>query len=113
MRLPGILDQQKYFDGLVDAADCTESSDRLACLRAVPFAKLMAAINLSPNLFSYQGLDLAWGPMVDGKVFESDPLELLESGKYAKVFYTEYFTSKATFVSQIPFIAGDVEDEGT
>jgi len=92
MRLPGILDQQKYFDGLVDATDCTGASDRLACLRAVPYAKLMAAINLSPNMFSYQSLNLAWEPMVDGKLFQSNPLALLQSGKYAKVLHIGFFS---------------------
>ena len=54
----------------------------------------MAAIDRSPNFFSYQGLDLAWGPMVDGKLFQNDPLELLESGKYAKVFFIVKFSPK-------------------
>ena len=91
--MPDILDQQKYFDGLVDATDCAGASDRLACLRAVPYAKLMAAIDLSPNQFSYQGLQLAWEPMVDGKLFRSNPLKLLQSGKYAKaLLHTGFLT---------------------
>jgi len=91
-RLPDVLDQQKYFDGLVNATKCTGASDRLACLRAVPYAQLMAAVNLSPNFLSYQGLNTVWGPMVDGKLFRSNPLKLLQSGKYAKVLPTGFFT---------------------
>ena len=54
MSLPDILDQQKYFGDLVDTTNCTRASDRLACLRAVPYAQLMAALT-PPGLFSYQG----------------------------------------------------------
>jgi len=92
-RLPDILDQQKYFDGLVSATSCTGASDRLACLRAVPYAQLMAAIDLSPGMFSYQGT-LAWEPMVDGKLFHSNPLALLQNGKYAKVLHNVFFWPK-------------------
>jgi len=82
------LDQQKYFDGLVGATNCTGASDRLACLRAVPYAQLRAAIDLASNMFSYQGTP--WWPVVDGKLFQSDPLALLQSGKYAKVLHPEF-----------------------
>ena len=111
MSLPDILDQQKYFDGLVDTTNCTGASDRLACLRAVPYAQLMAALK-PPDLFSYQG-NLSWQPMVDGKLFQSNPLALVQSGKYAKVLHTEFFCLKASHFSQVPFIAGACEDEGT
>jgi len=67
-RLPDVLDQQKYFDGLVDETNCREASDRLACLRAIPYAQFKAAIDLSPNFLAAQG-NLAWEPMVDGKLF--------------------------------------------
>jgi len=90
MHLPNILDQQKDFDGLVGATNCTGASDLLACLRAVPYAQLMAAIG-PPGLFSYRG-NPSWQPMVDGKLFQSNPLTLVQSGKYAKVLHTGYFT---------------------
>ena len=86
-RLPHVLNQQKYFDGLVEATNCTKAKDRLRCLRAAPYAKLMAAINRSPHFLSYDGLN-TWGPMIDGKVIKSSPLKLLQSGKYAKVLHT-------------------------
>ena len=92
-RLPHILDQQKYFDGLVKATNCTRAKDRLGCLRAAPYAQLMAAINLSPHFLSYDGLN-TWGPMIDGKVIRSNPLKLLQSGKYAKVLHTGCFLPK-------------------
>ncbi|CAA7262326.1 unnamed protein product [Cyclocybe aegerita] len=97
IRLPGILRQQKYFDSLVADTNCTASTDRLKCLRDAPFDQLMAAINRTPNFLSYESLNLAWQPMVDGKLIVRDPLVSLQQGKYAK----------------IPFISGENEDEGT
>jgi len=78
------LDQQKGFDALVSATNCTRASDRLACLRAVPYAQLKAALDLFPGLLSSSG-KVPWWPMVDGKLIQSDPLALIQSGKYAKV----------------------------
>ena len=98
------MDQQKYFDGLVSGTNCTGASDQLACLRAVPYTQLMAASDHFPSV---------WWPMVDGKLFQSNPLALVQSGKYAKVLHTDIFYLKASYVSQVPFIAGACEDEGT
>jgi acetylcholinesterase len=107
------LDGQGLFDGLVSATNCTGASDRLACLRAVPYADLMTAINHFPLSVGSQDLVLAF-PMVDGKLLQSNPLELVQSGKYAKVLHTELFIYfKTSSVSQVPFIAGTCEDEGT
>ncbi|CAA7262327.1 unnamed protein product [Cyclocybe aegerita] len=68
IRLPGILRQQKFFDSLVADTNCTASSDKLKCLRDAPFDQLVAAINRTPSIFSYESMNLAWQPMVDGKV---------------------------------------------
>jgi len=91
MRLPDILNQQRDFDRIVGATNCTGASDRLACLRAVPYAQFMAAIELPSDLFSAE-LNVSFPPMVDGKLLQGDPLALLQSGKYAKVFHTVCFT---------------------
>jgi len=45
---------QKYYDALVEYTGCSYANDTLACLRDVPYPKLKAAINKSPDLFSYQ-----------------------------------------------------------
>ncbi|CAA7262256.1 unnamed protein product [Cyclocybe aegerita] len=95
--LPNIISQQQYFDSLVADTNCTTSVDRLKCLRDAPFDTLMAAINNTPDLFSYQSIRLAWQPMVDGDLIVRDPQISVKSGKFAK----------------IPLIAGCVEDEGT
>ncbi|KAJ3492610.1 hypothetical protein NLJ89_g11195 [Agrocybe chaxingu] len=100
IRLPGILRQQKYFDSLVADTNCTASTDRLKCLRDAPFDQLMAAVNRTPTFLSYESLNLAWQPMVDGKVIVRDPLVSLQQGTYAKTLqhrtnaeYLEYMKS--------------------
>ncbi len=45
---------QKYYDALVEDTGCSYANDTLACLQDVPYPKLKAAINKSPDLFSYQ-----------------------------------------------------------
>ena len=72
----------------------------------------MEALNLPSDLFSQQ-LNVSFLPMVDGKLIQSDPLTLLQSGKYARVFYTVFLYLKSSSVPQVPVIAGVCEDEGT
>ncbi|KAF8154264.1 sterol esterase [Crassisporium funariophilum] len=96
--LPDITEQQKYFDQLVGGTNCSSAADALTCLRDAPFDKLMAAMNEIPSFLSFQTLDLAWVPMVDGDLIVRDPLASLLSHRFAKV---------------IPFVTGDCEDEGT
>lgn len=45
---------QPYYDALVSQTGCSTSSDTLQCLRQVPFSKLKAAVDKSPNIFSPQ-----------------------------------------------------------
>jgi carboxylesterase type B len=88
---------QKYYDALVQETGCSSSTDTLDCLRGVPFDQLSSAIETSPGLFSYQSLNLAWLPRVDGKFLTDMPMKLVESGN----------------VANIPIVNGDVDDEGT
>ncbi|GLB38555.1 putative type-B carboxylesterase lipase family protein [Lyophyllum shimeji] len=88
---------QKYYDALVSQTGCAGASDTLACLRTVPYATLKAAMNKSPNIFSYQSLSLAWVPRADGTFLTDNPQRLVQQGK----------------VANIPFITGDCDDEGT
>jgi acetylcholinesterase len=85
MRLPDVLDQQVYFDGLVTATNCTDAPDRFQCLRQAPFSALQSAVDASPGLFSYQSMRLAWTPMVDGTLIPRNPMQLVESRKIARV----------------------------
>ncbi|KAF9530016.1 sterol esterase [Crepidotus variabilis] len=95
--LPKIESRQQWFDSLVDATKCSGSSDLLECLRRIPYEQLLAAINQTPNIFSYNSVNPVWTPMVDGRLISRDPWVSLKQGKYAKV----------------PFITGVDEDEGT
>ncbi|KAI0322091.1 carotenoid ester lipase precursor [Amylostereum chailletii] len=88
---------QKYYDAIVSETGCSGSSDTLQCLREVPYDTLKNAADNSPSLFSYQSLNLAWLPRVDGVFVTAPPQELVSQGK----------------VANIPFITGDCDDEGT
>ena len=87
---------QPTFDFVTKTVGCT-TGDKLACLRKVPYAALTNAIALTPGLFAYQSLNLAWLPRVDGDFFEENPQVLVQKGKYSK----------------IPIINGNCDDEGT
>jgi len=52
--LGDITHGQKYFNALVAQTGCASASDALHCLRGVPYAQLKAAIDSTPNIFSYQ-----------------------------------------------------------
>ncbi|KAF5319660.1 hypothetical protein D9619_008647 [Psilocybe cf. subviscida] len=89
---------QKYYDKLVADAGCANAAcGTLECLRTVPLATLQAAINKSPNYLSYEGLSLAWGPRVDGTFLTELPYNAVKKGK----------------VANVPFVTGNVDDEGT
>ncbi|KAI0030033.1 carotenoid ester lipase precursor [Vararia minispora EC-137] len=88
---------QKYYDDLVANLGCGQSSDTLQCLRQVPYQQLKDAIDVSPSFTSYQGLNLAWLPRVDGALLKVPPQHQVLQGK----------------VANVPFITGDCEDEGT
>lgn len=45
---------QPFYDALVDQVGCSGSSDTLECLRQAPFDKLKAAMDASPDIFSFQ-----------------------------------------------------------
>ncbi|RXW22492.1 hypothetical protein EST38_g3355 [Candolleomyces aberdarensis] len=88
---------QVHYDHIVRQTGCSSSSDTLQCLRGVPYARLMAAIDSTPSIFSYQSLRLAWLPRVDGVFLTDNPLKLVQAGK----------------VANIPYINGNCDDEGT
>ncbi|CAA7266232.1 unnamed protein product [Cyclocybe aegerita] len=95
--LPDISRHQRFFDQLVRETNCTESTDKITCLRAASFDDLQAAIGTLPGLFSFQSLELNFQPNVDGDLIKRDPLTSIIQGQYAK----------------LPFVTGNCEDEGT
>ncbi|KAF5315368.1 hypothetical protein D9619_007115 [Psilocybe cf. subviscida] len=96
-RLPSITSNQPLFDQLVADTGCKKATNAIECLRAVPFANLTAAINRTPDLFSFKSLDIIWGPTIDGVVIKRDPLISIQKGLFSKV----------------PIISGNCDDEGT
>ncbi|KAL8364972.1 hypothetical protein RB595_003996 [Gaeumannomyces hyphopodioides] len=88
---------KKVYSTVVSAAGCAGSGDTLACLRSLPFEKLLPAVHAVPSIFSYNSLSLSYLPRPDGKVLPKSPDQLLAAGQYAAV----------------PMIIGNQEDEGT
>ncbi|TFK60177.1 carotenoid ester lipase precursor [Pluteus cervinus] len=92
-----ITNGQRYYDDIVSQTGCGGTADTLECLRTVPYSTLKAVVNKSPGIFSYQSLNLAWMPRVDGVFLAENPQVLVQQGK----------------VANIPFVTGDCDDEGT
>ncbi|KAJ7511629.1 carotenoid ester lipase precursor [Mycena galericulata] len=88
---------QPYYDELVTVTNCTSANDTLACLRAVPYDEFLAAVDTTPDIFSYQGFRFIWAPHVDGDVVVQNPAVSVSQGAFAK----------------IPILTGDSDDEGT
>jgi carboxylesterase type B len=88
---------QVVYDAVVAEAGCAGFQDTLACLRAAPYDKFLAAANSVPGILSYSSVALSYMPRPDGKVLTQSPDLLVKAGKYAAV----------------PMIIGDQEDEGT
>ena len=64
---------------------CSGEEDTLSCLRNVDYVELQVAIAKSPSFFSYQSLNLAWQPHVDGQVLLRNGMKYIQEGKYANV----------------------------
>ncbi|KAF5341436.1 hypothetical protein D9758_014744 [Tetrapyrgos nigripes] len=89
-----------YYDALVDQTGCLGSEDTLQCLREVPYDQLKDAVNNSPNIFSYQSLNLAWLPRADGVFLSDNPQNWFNKARLQR------------FPSLL-FPKGDCDDEGT
>jgi carboxylesterase type B len=88
---------QQVFNSVVQTAGCSTASDKLDCLRGLPYSTFLNAVNSVPGILSYSSVALSYLPRPDGKVLTQSPELLVKQGKYA----------------QVPFIIGDQEDEGT
>ncbi|KAF5314859.1 hypothetical protein D9619_007082 [Psilocybe cf. subviscida] len=92
-----ISSNQPLFDQLVVDTGCKHATNALECLRSVPYTNLTAAINRTPDLFSFNSLQLAWEPTIDGMVIKRDPMISVQKRLFSKV----------------PIISGNCDDEGT
>ncbi|KAH8813521.1 carotenoid ester lipase precursor [Flagelloscypha sp. PMI_526] len=88
---------QVYYDDVVSRTGCAGKADTLQCLREVPYKTLKDAINLTPGIFAYQSLALAYLPRTDGVFVKEDAQKLVGKG----------------LVANVPIVNGDKDDEGT
>lgn len=88
---------QKAYDDVVKQASCSGASDTLECLRGVSLASLKKAIATTPGLFDWTSVLVPFLPKVDGVFFKETPLQSVLKGN----------------VVNIPFISGNMLDEGT
>ncbi|KAI0699628.1 carotenoid ester lipase precursor [Cerioporus squamosus] len=91
--------QQWAYDSIVAQVGCANSTDTLQCLRDAPGDALLAAAGTFPGTSGYPGAASAtpWNPHADGVFLTDHPQKLVLSGS----------------VADVPFISGDVLDEGT
>jgi hypothetical protein len=61
---------------LISTNSCTDTSDRLQCLREVPYEQLFDA--LQPQLYT-------WTPVVDGDFIPGWPSDRMAAGEFANV----------------------------
>ncbi|WXC46184.1 hypothetical protein QX201_005876 [Fusarium graminearum] len=86
--MKNLTEPDRRYNIIAEAAGCGDSSDKLACLRKVPFKKLNATSTKVPGNFY---------PVVDYDFIPDYPSILLENGKFVKV----------------PLMAGTNADEGS
>jgi acetylcholinesterase len=101
------VDQAQFsYDQIVEYTGCSSplalaayENSTFECLREAPFESIVAAVNNTAGLLSYAGLNLTFGPRVEGPGgFLQDTFRQgIAKGKYVKV----------------PIVAGECADEGT
>jgi acetylcholinesterase len=109
--------QQATFDTMAQRTGCGNAQDKLACLRQVPFDTFYSAVQSFPSFFSYSSVNgewlrvgvaqqstdarvslaVPWYPHPDGTYLTDNPADLAAAGK----------------IANIPFVLGDMRDEGT
>ncbi|RPD58750.1 carotenoid ester lipase precursor [Lentinus tigrinus ALCF2SS1-7] len=92
-----ITEVQGTYDFVVDEVGCSGANDTLACLRTVSTDSLLAAANNTPSFIGFQGLATPYMPRADGVFVTLPPGQL----------------SLKAEMADVPFIIGDVKDEGT
>ncbi|KAL2869438.1 putative extracellular lipase [Aspergillus lucknowensis] len=88
---------QAVYDAVVADAGCSSATDTLECLRGLDYDVFLKAANSVPGVLSYHSVALSYLPRPDGTALTDSPDVLAKAGKYARV----------------PFINGNMEDEGT
>jgi len=74
-------------DAFAEALGCDSEDDVLACMRAKPWADVLAALPQPPN-FGFTPSDEpggSWGPILDGSFFTEQPRESFATGNFNQV----------------------------
>ncbi|KAI4148807.1 MAG: hypothetical protein LQ340_004925 [Diploschistes diacapsis] len=90
-RIPTLASSQPIYDAVVEATNCTGSTDTLACLRTIPTTTLTNIFNSSVT----QGFSSS--PVIDNDFLQSSGTTALRRGHFVKV----------------PLLVGANHDEGT
>ncbi|KAK5071174.1 hypothetical protein LTS08_000188 [Lithohypha guttulata] len=72
-----VSDGQAIYNNITTAAGCSGSADTLSCLRAAPFDRLNAAINITRSYGFY--------PYQDGTLIQGSQYDQLNNGNFIKV----------------------------
>ncbi|RPD58747.1 carotenoid ester lipase precursor [Lentinus tigrinus ALCF2SS1-7] len=92
-----ITEVQGTYDFIVDQVGCKGTPDTLACLRTVSTDSLLAAADKTPPFATgFVDLTTVYAPRADGLFVEETPQRLAHHGQ----------------IADVPFIIGDVKDEG-
>ncbi|KAG8875527.1 hypothetical protein FRB97_005046 [Tulasnella sp. 331] len=83
-----IKNGQAVYDSFATKLGCAKEKDSLSCIRKAPFNDVYNAANNVPGIFL---------PRVDGVILTETPFESVKNGRIAR----------------IPYVTGDVDDEGT
>ncbi|KAI1846889.1 hypothetical protein JX266_007110 [Neoarthrinium moseri] len=97
LKLRDYSSSQGTFDQVVSDVGCTGSQDPLSCLKNASYSDLAASAQKFPGLISYAGSYNPFLPRPDGDFLKQSPHSSIREGK----------------VADIPYMIGDVEDEGT
>jgi len=87
---------QPQYDLIVNATNCTNRTNTLACLRSVPFEDINSIFNSSLNIVGHDA-PFEYGSVIDGDFIPKAHSVLLQEGKFARV----------------PVLIGTNFDEGT
>ncbi|CAN8101770.1 unnamed protein product [Discula destructiva] len=89
--------QQAVFDNMLKTTNCTDASDKIACLKVAPYDAIMTSVNEEGFLLGTQSCSVPWMIRPDGKHLKDSPHRLAATGNIANV----------------PLMTGDMRDEGT
>lgn len=87
---------QSLFDTISSAGGCSDSVNKIACLRALSYEDMLKATNAVGGVASYSGIGNNFSPRTDGTFLKQPAHVALAQGKYAK----------------IPILTGNQMDEG-